>query len=141
MGDTQKSQTISTLRKSFRQLRKNESTGADKITAKQYAVKLDENLYNLYQRLRRGQYVASPVNRHDPLKDQHETLCSKLRGFYQYFGVRSNYKVLEVVYEYAEKAWRRWLGRRDRDGYISHEKFRRILRTFPLPRPRIVHNI
>ena len=79
-------------------------------------------------------------NRHDPLKDQHEILCSKLRGFYQYFGVRSNYKVLEVVYEYAEKAWRRWLGRRDRDGYISHEKFRRILRTFPLPRPRIVHN-
>ena len=80
-------------------------------------------------------------NRHDPLKDQHEILCSKLRGFYQYFGVRSNFKVLEVVYEYAEKAWRRWLGRRDRDGYISHEKFRRILRTFPLPRPRIVHNI
>ena len=83
----------------------------------------------------------SKENRHDPLKGQHEILCSKLRGFYQYFGVRSNYKVLEVVYEYAKKAWRRWLGRRDRDGYISHEKFRRILRTFPLPRPRIVHNI
>ena len=80
-------------------------------------------------------------NRHDPLKEQHVTLCSKLRGFYQYFGVRSNYKVLEVVYEYAEKAWRRWLGRRDRDGHISHEKFRGILSTFPLPRPRIVHNI
>ena len=32
-------------------------------TAKQYAVKLDENLYNLYQRLRRGQYVATPVRR------------------------------------------------------------------------------
>jgi RNA-directed DNA polymerase len=80
-------------------------------------------------------------NRHDPLKMQHETLCSKLRGFYQYFGVRGNYKVLEVVYEYAEKAWRRWLGERHRDGYINHEKFREILKTFPLPRPRIVHNI
>ena len=80
-------------------------------------------------------------NRHEPLKEQHEMLCSKLRGFYQYFGVRSNYKVLEVVYEYAQKAWRRWLSRRNRGGYISHEKFRRILETFPLPRPRIVHNI
>lgn len=80
-------------------------------------------------------------NRHDPLKEQHVILCSKLRGFYQYFGVRSNYKVLEVVYEYAEKAWRHWLGRRHRDGYISHDKFRRIIKTFPLPRPRIVHNI
>ncbi len=54
---------LSLLRKSFRQLRKNESTGVDKVTAKQYAENLDENLYNLYQRLRRGQYVASPVKR------------------------------------------------------------------------------
>ena len=42
-------------------------------------------------------------SRHDPLKLQHDRLCSKLRGFYQYFGVRSNFKVLEVVYEYANK--------------------------------------
>jgi RNA-directed DNA polymerase len=54
---------LSLLRKSFRQLRKNESTGVDKVTAKQYAEDLEENLYNLYQRLRRGQYVASPVKR------------------------------------------------------------------------------
>lgn len=80
-------------------------------------------------------------SRHDPLRMQHETLCSKLRGFYQYFGVRSNFKVLEVVYEYAIKAWRHWLGKRHRDGRISHEKFRRTLMTYPLPLPRIVHNI
>ena len=80
------------------------------------------------------------ANRHTPLKDQHETLCSKLRGYYQYFGVRSNYKVLEVVYEFTEKAWKHWLGRRHRDGYISHQKFSVMLRSFPLPKPRIVHN-
>jgi len=54
---------ISLLQKSFRELRKNESTGVDKITTKEYAVNLDENLYNLHQRLRRGQYVATPVKR------------------------------------------------------------------------------
>lgn len=80
-------------------------------------------------------------NRHDPLEKQHEMLCSKLRGFYQYFGVRGNYKVLEVVYEYAAKAWKHWLGERHRDGRISHEKFKRVLKAFPLPLPRIVHNI
>ena len=80
-------------------------------------------------------------NRHDPMEKQHEMLCSKLRGFYQYFGVRGNYKVLEVVYEYAAKAWKRWLGERHRDGRISHEKFKRMLKNFPLPLPRIVHNI
>ncbi|MHC4913839.1 MAG: hypothetical protein ACYTE5_12730 [Planctomycetota bacterium] len=51
------------LKKSFRQVRKSKSAGVDKITAKQYAKNLDENLYNLYQRLRRGQYVATPVKR------------------------------------------------------------------------------
>ncbi len=51
------------LKKSFRQVRKSKSAGVDKITAKEYARDLDENLYNLYQRLRRGQYVATPVRR------------------------------------------------------------------------------
>ena len=51
------------LKKSFRQVRKSKSAGVDKITAKEYAKNLDENLYNLYQRLRRGQYVATPVKR------------------------------------------------------------------------------
>jgi hypothetical protein len=68
-------------------------------------------------------------------------MCSKLRGFYQYFGVQGNYKVLEVVYEYAQKAWKHWLGRRHRDGRINHEKFSRVLDAYPLPLPRIVHNI
>jgi len=77
-------------------------------------------------------------NRHDPIQEQHETLSSKLRGFYQYFGVRGNYKALEVVFEYAEKAWRRWLSRRSRKGKVLFEALRK---AYPLPMPRIVHNI
>jgi hypothetical protein len=79
--------------------------------------------------------------RHEPIKEQHKSLCSKLRGYYQYFGVRSNYKPLEVVFEHAEKAWRFWLSRRSHKGGISWEKFEKIRASFPLPRPRIVHNI
>jgi len=48
-------------------------------------------------------------NRHEPLKEQHKSLCSKLRGYHQYYGVRCNYKALETVYEYAHVAWRYWL--------------------------------
>ncbi|MCP4626245.1 MAG: hypothetical protein GY850_22460 [bacterium] len=51
------------LKKSFHQVRKKKSAGVDKITAKEYAKDLDENLYKLYQRLCRGQYVATPVRR------------------------------------------------------------------------------
>jgi group II intron reverse transcriptase/maturase len=77
-------------------------------------------------------------NRHEPIKEQYGILCSKLRGFYQYYGVRSNYKALEVVFEYAEKAWRRWLSRRSHKGKVLFEELRG---SFPLPKPRIVHNI
>jgi len=76
--------------------------------------------------------------RHEPIEEQYAVLCSKLLGFYQYYGVRSNYKALEVVYEYAEKAWRRWLSRRSHKGTVWYEELRK---NFPFPKPRIVHNI
>jgi hypothetical protein len=33
-------------------------------------------------------------------------LCQKLRGHYQYFGIRSNYRALERIYEATRQAWR-----------------------------------
>lgn len=77
-------------------------------------------------------------NRHKPMTEQYEILCSKLRGFYQYFGVISNYKALEVVFEYTEKAWRRWLSRRSHKGEVMFDDLRTL---YPLPLPRIIHNI
>jgi len=77
-------------------------------------------------------------NRHEPIGLQHRILGAKLRGYYQYFGVRGNYKALEVVYEYAQKGWRRWLSRRDQKGVVLFEYLQEV---FPLPTPRIVHNI
>jgi group II intron reverse transcriptase/maturase len=77
-------------------------------------------------------------NLHEPIGEQHKMLCSKLRGFYQYYGVRSNYKALEVVFEHTEKAWRRWLSRRSHKGKVLFEDLRK---TYPLPLPRIVHSI
>lgn len=77
-------------------------------------------------------------NRHEKVQDQYQILCAKLRGFYQYFGVISNYKALEVANKHTEKAWRYWLSRRSRKGKVLFEELRR---RFPLPLPRIVHNI
>jgi RNA-directed DNA polymerase len=39
-------------------------------------------------------------NRHDPIQDLYQALSAKLRGLYQYYGVRSNFKALEAAYEY-----------------------------------------
>jgi RNA-directed DNA polymerase len=78
-------------------------------------------------------------NLHEKITDQYRILSAKLRGYYQYYGIRCNYKQLEVYYEHVVKAWRYWLGRRTRNGDITWERFAEILRRFPLPSPRIVH--
>jgi hypothetical protein len=62
----------------------------------------------------------------------YERLCSKLQGYYLYFGVRSNYKAFEVVFEFIEKAWRFWLSRRSHKGSVSCAKFRKIRASFVL---------
>ena len=75
---------------------------------------------------------------HEPIVEQWATLKAKLRGYYQYYGVRGNYKALEAVYEHTVKAWRYWLSRRSQRKEVLFEF---LQEKFPLPKPRIVHNI
>lgn len=80
-------------------------------------------------------------HRHEPVHEQHRTLSKKLKGHYGYYGVRGNFKQLEVVYEKAVDTWRYWLGRRSRNGYLNKASFTGFLQRYPLPLPRIVHAI
>jgi group II intron reverse transcriptase/maturase len=80
-------------------------------------------------------------NRHKEIEAQHVKLCQKLWGYYLYFGVRGNYKSIEKVYQRVIKAWRYWLSRRSHKGGIIWEKFGDMLETYPLPKPRIIHDI
>jgi hypothetical protein len=65
----------------------------------------------------------------------------KLRGHYQYYGVRTNYEALRVMWRRTTRAWQYWLSRRSQKSHIRWEKFVRLMRVFPLPAPRIYHAI
>jgi group II intron reverse transcriptase/maturase len=78
-------------------------------------------------------------HRHRPLEEQYNTLCSKLRGYYQYYGVPCNYEALEFVYFKVTRAWRYWLNRRGGRKKLKWSTFQRLIAQFQLPRPRIVH--
>jgi hypothetical protein len=80
-------------------------------------------------------------NRHLPLAEQYATLCQKLRGFYQYAGIRGNYRAMESVLEALRRTWRYWLSRRSHKSAIPWDSFEKLLERCPLPRPRIIHNI
>jgi RNA-directed DNA polymerase len=80
-------------------------------------------------------------NQHQPLAEQHRMLSLKLRGHYQYYGIRGNYRQLENVAQKVRRAWRYWLNRRGSQRDMDWEKYEKLFKRFPLPTPRIVHNI
>jgi RNA-directed DNA polymerase len=80
-------------------------------------------------------------NRHMDLAGQHRILCSKLRGHFQYFGVRCNMRAMEAVRHHAERAWKYWLHRRSSKKAMSWEKFEALRSCMPLPTPKIIHSM
>jgi len=82
------------------------------------------------------------INRHKPLVEQHKALYAKLRGYYQYYGVRHNYKALRIVLHEVRRAWKYWLSRRSNSDRMNWKVFFRFMdNQMPLPRPRIIHQI
>ncbi|MDQ2949804.1 MAG: group II intron reverse transcriptase/maturase [Acidobacteriota bacterium] len=76
-------------------------------------------------------------NRHQPLSEQRARLAEVLQGHYQYYGLRSNARSLAKFFQGVRSLWRKWLGRRSRSTAVSWGKFEKILKKYPLPRPRI----
>ena len=76
-------------------------------------------------------------NRHRPLQEQYALLCAKLRGYYQYYGIRGNSPCLDLGYYTATCAWRYWLNRRG-GRKMTWRAFGRMMAAYALPRPKIV---
>jgi RNA-directed DNA polymerase len=79
-------------------------------------------------------------NRHVPVKVQHVALSAKVRGHYAYYGITGNARGLGRFHHEVERIWRRWLGRRSNSAPMWWERFRALLRRYPLPAPRVVHS-
>ncbi len=92
-------------------------------------------------RAMRNLYVYCRNEKHSSVKEQYKNLCSKLHGLYNYYGIICNYRMLLMLYEHTKKCWRKWLGRRTRDGDINYEKFGKFLDHWVLPRPRITKRV
>jgi len=83
-------------------------------------------------------YAWCRHHRHEEVQAQHIALCSRLRGHYHYFGVNGNLRSLICLGYHAAQAWYKWLCRRSQRARLTWERFMDLLRTYPLPRPRVV---
>ncbi len=68
-------------------------------------------------------------------------LQAKLRGHYQYYGVSGNMRSLKRFYLLALRMTLKWLNRRSQRKSFNRGSFRVYLKHYPLPQPRIVHNL
>jgi group II intron reverse transcriptase/maturase len=76
-------------------------------------------------------------HRHQPVKEQHKALVSRIRGHFNYFGVNGNTKALEVITFKVERMWKKWLCRRSHRSRLNWERFGDLLKDFPLPKARV----
>jgi RNA-directed DNA polymerase len=79
-------------------------------------------------------------NRHLLVRTQHTALSAKVRGHYAYFGITGNWRGLARFLHEVERTWRRWLDRRSQRAKMTWDRFRSLLRKYPLPTPRIVRS-
>lgn len=95
-------------------------------------------------RLRRGLqriYEWCKQHRHWKLREQHASLCRKLRGHDAYYGITGNGRSLSRYHESVKRMWRKWLNRRSRTPSLSWKRYLNLLDALPLPPARVVHSI
>ncbi len=76
------------------------------------------------------------LNRHRPIREQHQALWQKLRGHFTYYGIIGNLTALLRFRYEVLRVWRKWLSRRHRRGRWPWARFNQLLRVLPLPVPR-----
>ena len=75
--------------------------------------------------------------RHVPIAKPAKTLGHKLRGHYNYYGLRGNSSSIQRFAYEVRRIWKKWLGRRSQRSRMTWKKFNRLLQRYPLPPARI----
>lgn len=74
-------------------------------------------------------------------KEWWPVLQAKLRGHYQYYGISGNMRSLRCYYIRTIRMVYKWLNRRSQRKSFSWKSFLKYLERYPLPMPKIVHNL
>jgi len=75
--------------------------------------------------------------RHKSVKEQHAALRRRVHGHINYFGVNGNIDSIAGLVRATERSWYKWLRRRSNRTRLTWQRFRELLRAFPLPRPQV----
>lgn len=79
-------------------------------------------------------------NRHKRLRRLFALLISKLRGYYNYYGLIGNYTSLWQFYAQAMRILYKWLNRRSQRRSFNLTDFTLCVKRYGIPKPRIVES-
>lgn len=116
------------LREAHRLTRKDAAPGADRVTAKEYASNLDENLTGLHERLRTGRYVAPPVERVWVEKDANSDRPIGKPTFEDKIVQRAVVMLLEPIYEQDFYAFSHGFRKGHSQHQALHELWEKLMR-------------
>ena len=81
------------------------------------------------------------ANRILPTADILKITAAKLRGHIAYYGVTDNRKSINSFSYYVLQTLYKWLNRCGKRGCYTWKKFNKLLKLYPLPKPRIMVNL
>jgi group II intron reverse transcriptase/maturase len=76
-------------------------------------------------------------NHHRRLKDLFARLNAKLRGYYQYYGIRGNYLSLQQFFQGALRYLFRWLNQRSQRTSYTWPGFQELIKQFGIVKPKL----
>jgi RNA-directed DNA polymerase len=79
-------------------------------------------------------------NRNKRLRRLLPLLISKLRGYYNYYGLIGNYESLRQFYTQAMRILYKWLNRRSQRRSFNFTEFTACIKRYQVPQPRIVES-
>jgi RNA-directed DNA polymerase len=62
-----------------------------------------------------------------------------MRGHFAYYGVGGNIRRLRGFAHQVARIWKKWLSRRDRGSVVLWARLNEMLKSHPLPPPKISH--
>lgn len=68
-------------------------------------------------------------------------LNTKLIGMYRYYGISDNVQWMIKFRQYVRYELKKWLSRRSQRGFITWEKYNKILQYNPIATPKIYHSL
>jgi len=79
-------------------------------------------------------------NRQQSVQKQWEILKAKITGHYAYYGITLNSQRIKAFYYRVRRIWFKWLNRRGWKSNLTWERYEVYLKSWPLPKPRIIHS-